>query len=100
MDGLASPHTVHLLLGLCVTNEPYVRLDIQPGFIFCLHISKCGKCLLTRMEVSSEKKGQHLYCYRDCVTRGPIHRQARVNFHNFAEVNWRDFLLTIFNNLR
>ena len=36
------------------------------------------------------KKGQLLYCCRDCVTRGQIHRQARVAFPEFAEVNFRD----------
>ena len=44
------------------------------------------------MEMSSTKS-QQLYCCRDCVTHGLIHRQARVTFHNFAEVNFRDFLL-------
>ena len=49
------------------------------------------------MEMSSKKqkkKSQHLYCCRDCVTRGSIHRQTRVTIHNFAEVNFPDFLLT------
>ena len=46
------------------------------------------------MEVSSQKKDSHLYCSRDCAARGPIHRQARVTFHNFADVNFRDFLGT------
>ena len=41
-----------------------------------------------------QKKDQHLYFCRDCLTRSPIHRQARVTFHNFAEVNFRDFLPT------
>ena len=40
------------------------------------------------------KKVQHLCCFRDCVTRGLILRQAGVTFHNSAEVDFRDFLLT------
>ena len=47
------------------------------------------------MEVSSiKRKGQHLHCCRDCVTRGPDHRQAEVTFGNFAEENLRYFLQT------
>ena len=37
-----------------------------------------------------KREAQHLYCYHDCVTRGSIHRQAKVTFRNFAEVNFRD----------
>ena len=48
----------------------------------------------TKGSVLSRKKSQHLYYCRDCVTRGPIHRQARVTFHNLTEVNLRDFLPT------
>ena len=48
----------------------------------------------TYVGVLYKKKSQHLHCCRDCVARSPIYRQARVTFHNFAEVNFRDFLLT------
>ena len=53
---------------------------------------------LTVIKIRIQKEmvvGQHLFCYRDCVSRDPIHCQTRVTFHNFAEVHFRDFLLTV-----
>ena len=41
-----------------------------------------------------QKKRSTPVFFRDCATRRPIHDQARVTFHNFTEVNFRDFLLT------
>ena len=106
MDGLDSLCSIHQFLGLFVTNKPvsltrhsdyfvfFTFLSSIFGPIFCLlHISKCQNALSHIWRCSS-KKVQHLYCCRDCVTRGPIQRQTRVTFHNFAEVNFRDFLLT------
>ena len=46
-----------------------------------------------QMELSSKKK-VNTCIGAEIVTRGSIHRQADVTFHNFFEVNFRDFLLT------
>ena len=68
----------------------------------------CGIAFVTRLTINNnsnantkengdvlrKKKGQRLYCCRYCAIHGPIHHEAKMTFHNFAEVNFRDFLLT------
>ena len=70
----------------------YVTLLLSPDLLTIITIN-----IRIQKEVdlpfNRKKKGQHLYYCRYCVTRGSIHRQARVTFYNVTEVIFRDFLL-------
>ena len=79
-------------------SDSTLSLDLY--FVFILVSAENAhiwRCFQKKMEVSSKtknKKGQYLCCCRVCVTRDPIHRQAKVASHNFAEANFWDYLLT------
>ena len=88
------PFFANLLRGLLFVNllfcgpQLYVILLLSPDSLPIIIIN-----IRIQKEVglsSKKKKLQHLYYCRDCVTRGSIYRQARVTFHNFTEVNFRD----------
>ena len=58
-----------------------------------VYVTEAPKEMQIRCDIL-QKKGQNLYYCRDCVTRGPIHRQTRVTFDDFPEVSFLDFLRT------
>ena len=68
-----------------------MTLLLSPGSLTMktieIRIQKKWRC-------SPKKRGQHLHYCGNCVTRGPIYCRARVTFHNFAETNALEFLLT------
>ena len=69
-------------------NEPYM------SNIFCWLVQ--SKYEYNRKWSCPPKRKVNIFitALPDCLTRGPIHRQTRVTFYDFAEVNFRDFLLT------
>ena len=63
--------TIHLHLGLFVTHKPlgHTRHSARA----CTLSPKINGSILQRNNIDQ----QHLYCCRVCITREPIHRQAR-----------------------